>query len=96
MNLITSALTPKATTMIRLDHAHVMATFQQYRASSRPQVKLELVDTTCLAMEVHVQLEEAIFYPAVREVSDNEGNKKSGFRRCRNETSDRLAAWHGA
>ena len=29
MNSITSALTPKAATMIRLDHTHVMATFQQ-------------------------------------------------------------------
>ena len=77
MNSITSALTPNATTMIRLDHTHVMATFQQYRASSRPQVKLGLVNTTCLALEVHAQLEEEIFYPAVREVTDNETIKKA-------------------
>ena len=30
MNSITSALSPNATTMIQLDHAHVMATFRQY------------------------------------------------------------------
>lgn len=77
MNPITSALTPNATTMIRLDHAHVLATFQQYRASSRPQVKLGLVNSTCLALEVHAQLEEEIFYPAVREVTDVEAIKKA-------------------
>ena len=77
MNPITSALTPNATTMIRLDHAHVLATFQQYRASSRPQVKLGLVNSTCLALEVHAQLKEEIFYPAVREVTDLEAIKKA-------------------
>ena len=77
MNSITSALTPNATTMIRLDHAHVLATFHQYRISSRPQVKLGLVNTTCLALEVHAQLEEEIFYPALREVTDNEAIKKA-------------------
>ena len=77
MNSLASTLTPNATTMIRLDHNHVMATFQQYRATSKPQVKLGLVNTTCLALEVHAQLEEEIFYPAVREVTDNEAIKKA-------------------
>ena len=77
MNSIANALIPNATSMIRLDHAHVMATFQQYRASNRPQVKLGLVNTTCLVLEVHTQLEEEIFYPAVRGVTDNEVIKKA-------------------
>ncbi|MDB5742971.1 MAG: Hemerythrin cation binding domain protein [Polaromonas sp.] len=77
MNAITQALTPNATNMIRLDHTHVLATFHQYKTTSRPQIKLGLVNTTCLALEVHAQLEEEIFYPAVREISDNEAIKKS-------------------
>ena len=77
MNSITSALALNATTMIRLDHAHVLATFQQYRASSRPQVKRGLVNTTCLVLEVHAQLNEEIFYPALREVTNNEAIKKA-------------------
>ena len=77
MNSIAKALVPNATNMIRLDHTHVLATFHQYTPTSRPQVKLGLVNTTCLALEVHAQLEEEIFYPAIRAVSDNEGIKKS-------------------
>lgn len=77
MNSITETLTPSATTMIRMDHTHALATFHQYRAGSRPQVKLGLVNTTCLALEVHAQLEEEIFYPALRAVSDSETLKKS-------------------
>jgi len=77
MNPIASALTPDATSMIRLDHTHVMATFHQYKITSKPHIKLGLVNTTCLALEVHAQLEEEIFYPAVRAVSDSEAIKKA-------------------
>ena len=77
MKSITSAFTPNATNMIRLDHTHTMATFQQYRISSKPQVKRGLVNTVCLSLEVHSQLEEEIFYPAVREVSDSEAITKA-------------------
>ncbi len=77
MNSIAKALVPSATSMIRLDHIHVMTTFHQYKASSRPQIKLGLVNTTCLALEVHAQLEEEIFYPAIRKVSDSQTIKKS-------------------
>ena len=77
MNAITNALAPDAAHMIRLDHAHVLATFHQYQANSRPHIKRGLVDATCLALEVHAQLEEEIFYPALREVSDSESLRKS-------------------
>jgi hemerythrin superfamily protein len=77
MNPVMSAVTPNATNMIRLDHTHVMATFHQYKTDSRPQIKLGLVNTTCLALEVHAQLEEEIFYPAVREITENEAIKKA-------------------
>lgn len=76
MNSIANALAPNATNLIRLDHTHALATFHQYKASSRPQIKLGLVNTTCLALEVHAQLEEEIFYPALRAVSDSETLKK--------------------
>ncbi len=77
MNAITNALAPDAAHMIRLDHTHVLATFHQYQANSRPHIKRGLVDATCLALEVHAQLEEEIFYPALREVSDSESLRKS-------------------
>ena len=65
------------TKMIRMDHTHVMATFHKYQVDTRPRVKKGLIDTICLAVEVHAQLEEEIFYPALREVSDNEVLRKS-------------------
>ena len=77
MSSITNTLAPNATNMIRLDHTHALATFHQYKTTSRTQVKLGLVNSTCLALEVHAQLEEEIFYPALRAVSDSETIKKS-------------------
>lgn len=76
-NPITQALAPYATNMIRLDHTHVLATFHQYKTTSEPRIKRGLVNTTCLALEIHAQLEEEIFYPALRAVSNNETLGKS-------------------
>lgn len=77
MNTLTNALAPDATNMIRMDHTHVMVTFHQYKTSCKPKIKQGLVNTTCLALEIHAQLEEEIFYPAVREVSDSDVLQKS-------------------
>jgi hemerythrin superfamily protein len=63
--------------MIRLDHTHVLSTFRQYKASAPVRVKKGLVNTMCTALEVHAQLEEEIFYPAVRAVTQNEFIAKS-------------------
>jgi hemerythrin superfamily protein len=64
-----SRLSPTITNMIRMDHTHVIAAFHQYQADTPPRVKKGLADNICLALEVHAQLEEEIFYPALREVS---------------------------
>lgn len=77
MPTVTQRLAPYATNMSRLDHTHVVATFHQYRTTDSPRVKRGLADNVCLALEVHAQLEEEIFYPAVRAVSDEEAVKKS-------------------
>lgn len=65
-NALVSRFFPSATNMIRLDHMHVLSTFHQYEASAPPRVRRGLVNTLCTALEVHAQLEEEIFYPAVR------------------------------
>lgn len=77
MNATLLAMAPYATNMIRLDHAHALVTFRQYKTTSKPQIKRGLVNTTCLALEVHAQLEEEIFYPALRAVSNHEALEKS-------------------
>ncbi|MBC7501065.1 MAG: hemerythrin domain-containing protein [Herminiimonas sp.] len=66
MNPSLNKLSPTITNMIRMDHTHVMLTFHQYEADTSPKKKLALVTTACLALEIHAQLEEEIFYPALR------------------------------
>jgi hypothetical protein len=56
---------PEITTMIRLDHAHVLAAFRRYRSYLSPARKRALVANACLGLELHAQLEEEIFYPAL-------------------------------
>lgn len=68
-NTITSTLSPTITNMIRMDHTAVLETFHQYEMDTSPQTKKALVNTICLALEIHAQLEEEIFYPAMRVVA---------------------------
>ena len=64
---------PTVTNMIRADHTHVLATFHQYEIDTSPGTKKALVNTICLALEIHAQLEEEIFYPAMRDVARDAG-----------------------
>ena len=73
-----SHMSPKATDMIRFDHSHVMTNFHHYETLSSPGTKKALVNTICVALEIHAQLEEEIFYPAVRAVSQKDQEQVSG------------------
>lgn len=64
--MLANHLAPTATTLVRMDHSHALLTFRRYHADTPMHLKRGLVDTVCLALEVHAQLEEEIFYPAVR------------------------------
>ena len=70
---------PTITNMIRADHTHVLATFHQYEADTSPGTKKALVNTIMLALEVHAQLEEEIFYPAMRELSAESATVAKSF-----------------
>jgi hypothetical protein len=70
-------MSPSITNMIRMDHTHVLAAFHQYQVDTPVRVKKGLADNICLALEVHAQLEEEIFYPALREVSPDEALDKA-------------------
>ena len=72
MSSMFSRMSPSITSMIRMDHTHVVAAFHQYQVDTPARVKKGLADNICLALEVHAQLEEEIFYPALREVSPDE------------------------
>jgi len=72
MNPLLKKLSPTATNMIRMDHTHVLATFHQYEADTHPKTKQALVNTVAVALEIHSQLEEEIFYPAVRDAIEEQ------------------------
>jgi hemerythrin superfamily protein len=77
MNQLLSRLSPSVTNMIRMDHTHVLTTFHQYDVDTPPRVKKGLADSICVALEIHAQLEEEIFYPALRAIADTEFVRKS-------------------
>ena len=68
MMALLSKVAPSATDMIRADHTRVLAAFHRYDVSGSPAVKQAIVSTICLALEVHAQVEEEIFYPAMRSI----------------------------
>ena len=70
MSAALDGITPDITRMIRLDHAHVLAAFRRFRSRLSETRKKALVDNVCLALEVHAQLEEEIFYPAMRPIAE--------------------------
>jgi len=59
------AICPGITTLIRFDHAHVLAAFRRYRTYLPGPRKRAMVANISLALEIHAQLEEEIFYPAL-------------------------------
>lgn len=65
-------LSPSITDMIRFDHSHVLVTFHQYTSTARNKVKKALADTICDALEIHMTLEEEIFYPVMRRLDPEE------------------------
>lgn len=72
MNAAINRMTPTITTMIRMDHSHVIALFHRYKANISAEKKRALVKNACLALQVHAQLEEEIFYPALRTVIEGD------------------------
>lgn len=69
MNDPLDSLSPSITNLIRMDHTHVLAAFRRFRPGTSEARKRALVANVCLALEIHAQLEEEIFYPALREAA---------------------------
>jgi hemerythrin superfamily protein len=57
----------EATTLLREDHKRVSDLFEQYEKSRSADRKKALVAEICQELTVHAQVEEEIFYPAVKE-----------------------------
>jgi hemerythrin superfamily protein len=56
----------EALTLLRADHKHVSELFEQYEAARTSAQKKKLVHEICTELDVHAQIEEEIFYPAVK------------------------------
>jgi hemerythrin-like domain-containing protein len=61
--------------MLKDDHKKVKALFREYEAAGDAafKTKQRIADKVFSELEVHSMLEEEIFYPAVKECSDEEG-----------------------
>ena len=56
-----------ATALLRADHKLVSELFSEYEKTSSPAKKKALVSQICTELKVHAQVEEEIFYPAVKQ-----------------------------
>ena len=65
---------PDAIALLKEDHATVTALFEQFEKAGKgaKEKKLKLARTICNELKVHAQIEEEIFYPAVRAVLPKE------------------------
>ncbi len=67
-----------ACSLLDADHRNVKKLFKEFeplaesKAKSAPAKRRQLADQICLELTVHAQIEEEIFYPALREVIKEE------------------------
>lgn len=62
---------PEALAMLIKDHQNVQKLFRQFEKAESPQQKAEIAEQACNELTVHAELEEQLFYPAVREAIDD-------------------------
>jgi hemerythrin superfamily protein len=64
--------TPDAIKLLKDDHRQVEEWFEQFDKSNSASKKQKLATQICLALRIHTQIEEEIFYPACREAGVEE------------------------
>lgn len=67
---------PDALEMLKRDHQKVIKLFQDFESLEQDYKnndhKSRIVKQICMALTIHAQIEEEIFYPAVRDVIDDD------------------------
>jgi hemerythrin superfamily protein len=58
---------PDAIALLESDHREVEALFERYEAANEDAEKGEIAAQICLALKVHAQIEEELFYPPARD-----------------------------
>lgn len=61
-----------ALNLLKQDHARVKSLFGRFEKARGTEQKARLAATMCSELNVHAQLEEEVFYPAVRQVIEEE------------------------
>lgn len=63
---------PDAIALLKADHKEVEGWFEEFEKTESGSKQQKLADKICLALRVHTQIEEEIFYPACREAGIEE------------------------
>ena len=63
---------PEAVEMLREDHQKVKGLFEEFEKAEEDDEKLRIVRTAIHELKIHATLEEEIFYPAVRELIEED------------------------
>lgn len=61
-----------ALTLLRADHDEVLGLFDKFESARRADQKQKLATQICTELKIHTQIEDEIFYPAVREASEQD------------------------
>jgi hemerythrin-like domain-containing protein len=71
---------PKATDLLKSQHDDVRKLFKQYEDSGENAhaTRKRLIDEAGRQLDIHAELEERIFYPACRELEDEDAQKMVG------------------
>jgi hemerythrin superfamily protein len=62
----TTSASTDAIALLKADHKRVSDLYEQYEKTRSAARKRTIVDSICLELTVHAQVEEEIFYPAVK------------------------------
>ena len=60
--------------MLKADHRRVHKLFQSYEATNEPAMKSRIAMALFVALELHTQVEEQVFYPAFAEETTRAGH----------------------
>lgn len=58
--------------LLKRDHQEVTKLFQRFSGGEGGRGRRQVVEQICNELDVHAQIEEQVFYPAVRETGDSE------------------------
>lgn len=63
---------PDALALLKADHELVQDLFDKFEKARTDKQKADLAEQICTELTIHAQIEEEIFYPAVREAIDDD------------------------